>query len=298
MDKKLGEIEVQEKIIEIVQKRRKQISEIKLYFDWNNKQFYKDIVYLGENLKNLETIYTKEEYHKKCEDIISLTLSIGKIMDLNNSVKTILLSIKIFEEHKNYIKTRNNTNNKNKTFIKNLFNKKISIPLSQNCIITERIKTIIDFGNVNSYIMMKRFYESLFGNESTFFDDLNNYYNNVDDTNLNDDSNINKIKNKKEENKNKINIINNKFYTRMPFNFELDYPKTIYTACDIFHMLYNKMMDNTCYNPNFLTYIEELDEYIFNFFIQPCINDLVKLSDYIIKKEVEELNTNLDKLYK
>jgi hypothetical protein len=290
MEEKLDEIEIQEKIAEIVKKRHEQLSEIKLYYDLNNKQLYKDKVYLGENLQKFETIFNKKEYHIKCEDIISLTLSIGKVMDLNNSIKTILLCIKIFEEHKNYIKNKSN-NTKNKTFIQNIFNKKMSIPLSQNCLIKERIKTVIDFDNINSYIKMKRFYESLFGTDSTFFEDLNNYYNYKDEKNLEDNNN----NNKKEENKNKINKISYKFYNRMSFNFELDLSNTIYTACDIFYMLYNKMMDNICYNQNFLTYIEELDEYIINFFIQPCLNDLVKLSEYITKNKVNEHKNNLEK---
>jgi hypothetical protein len=112
-------------------------------------------------------------------------------------------------------------------------------------------------------------------------------------------------KNKSKENNNKINkiIINsfsafNKFYTRAPIIFEIDYPSIIYSSCDIFYMLYNKMMDNICYNPNFLPYIEELDEYILTYFIKPCLNDLIKISELIIKDEVDGLNLNLEKLYK
>ena len=119
---KIGQIDPQEKITKIVQKRHEQISEIKLYYDWNNQQFYKGIAYFGQNLDKFEIIFSKEEYKLKCENIISLSLSIGKILDLNNSIKTLLLSIKIFEEHKNYINNKNinNNDNNNKTFITNI----------------------------------------------------------------------------------------------------------------------------------------------------------------------------------
>ena len=58
------------------------------------------------------------------------------------------------------------------------------------------------------------------------------------------------------------------------------------------------MMDNICYNPNFLPYIEELDEYILTYFIKPCLNDLMKISELIIKDEIDGLNSNLENLYK
>ena len=292
---KIGQIDPQEKITKIVQKRHEQISEIKLYYDWNNQQFYKGIAYLGQNLDKFEKIFSKEEYKLKCENIISLSLSIGKILDLNNSIKTLLLSIKIFEQHKNHINNKNNNNNdnNNKTFITNLFLKNNFIPLSQNNFIKERIKQNSDNQN-DSYKIMSKFYKSLYGNDSNFFNDLNNYYNSQNEIN-------NKENNQKEEN-NKIkseSLSNtNIFYIRANICFNLDYPSTIYSACDIFYMLYNKMMDNICYNPNFLSYIEELDEYIINYFIKPCFDDLLKLSTFIVKNEVEELNSNLEKLYK
>ena len=296
MEKISEEIDPQEKITKIVQTRHEQISEIKIYFDWNNQQLYKGIARLGENLQKLETILTKKEYQLKCENIISLTLSIGKIMDLNNSIKTILLSIEIFNEHKSFLNNKNNSDDR--TFITKLFSKNNSIPLSQNVFIKERMK--INWDESNSFKKMLKFYESLFGNDSNFFNDFNNYLTFKEELTNNENKNI-----KKEENNNKLKRIKtnsfsafNKFYTRVPASFELDYPSIVYSACDIFYMLYNKMMDNICYNPNFLSYIEELDEYILSYFIKPCLNDLVKLSELIIKDEVEELNSNLEKFYK
>ena len=302
MDNISGQIDAQEKITKLVQKRHEQISEIKLYFDCNNKNFFKGIVKFGQNLNKFEQIFTKKECQLKCENIISLTLSIGKIMDLNNSIKTILLSIKIFEEHKKYIEyidKPNYSNNNKNDFITNIFHKKNSIPLSQNNFIKERIE-----GNIKnedpSYKIFSKFFNSLFGNDSNFFTDLNNYCIFQSSTNLN-----NKKKYDKKEENNKLNKINslsfsdiNIFYNRVNLNFELDYPSTVYSSCDLFYILYNKMMDNICYNPNFLSYIEELDEYIVNYFIKPSLNDLVKLSELIVKNEVEELNYNLEKIYK
>ena len=92
-------------------------------------------------------------------------------------------------------------------------------------------------------------------------------------------------------------MISNKFYNRVPTSFELDYPSTVFSACDIFYMIYNKMMDKICYNPNLLSYIYDLDKYIITYFINPCSNDLKKLSELIIQKEVEEINSNLEKFF-
>ena len=38
--------------------------------------------------------------------------------------------------------------------------------------------------------------------------------------------------------------VSNKFYNRMPISFELDYASTVYSACDIFFMLYNNYSNN------------------------------------------------------
>ena len=293
MEKIEDQIDVQAKITKIVLKRHEQISEIKLNFDKNNQQFYHGIARLGQNLEQFENIYSKEEYKVKCENIISLSLSLGKILDLNNSIKTILLSIKVFEEYKKYNKSNNNNN---KTFISTLFIKKSFIPLSQNNFIKERINQNIDNQN-DSYKIMSKFYNSLFGYDSNFFNDLNNYYNYENEL-------YNKENNNQKEDNNKINKIKslfndtNSFYIRTNICFNMDYAGIIFTACDIFYMLYNKMMDNICYNPNFLTYIEELDEYILNYFIKLCFEDLQKLCTLVIKNEVEELNSHLEKIYK
>ena len=294
----IDELDAQEKISKIVQKRHTQISEIKMYYDKKNKQPYRNIVQLGMNLTKFEIIFTKEDYKKKCEDIISLTLSIGKIMDLNNSIKTILISIKIFKEHNNYI---NKSNYKEKqTFITIMFDKNTSIPLSQNNFIKERISS--NNYKSDSFKKMQKFYESLYGNDANFFNDLNDYY--IFDSISNKKEKENNDIENEDSNKKLIKIItnsfsfSNKFYTRMNLFSESDYPSIIYSACDIFYILYNKMMDNICYNPNFLPYIEELDYYILNFFIKPCNDDLARLSELIIKIEINELNTNISKFYK
>ena len=295
----IDEFDVQEKISKIVQRRHIELSEIKKYFDINNIQPYKNIARIGQNLKLLEVIYSKEIYKQKCENIISITLSIGKIMDLNNSIKTILLSLKIFKEHKNYL--QNLYMNDKKNFITDMFEKNNSIPLSQNNFIKERISS--NSNNDVSFKKMQKFYESLYGNDSNFFNDLNNYYTfDSLSNNKENENDKNEIENE-DSNKKLIKLVSNsyanlnKFYSRMSLSIESDYPSIIYSACDVFHMLYNKMMDNICYNPNFLPYIKELDEYILYYFIKPCSNDLIKLSEVVIKKEISEFNSSLIKFY-
>ena len=295
----IDEFDVQEKISKIVQRRHIELSEIKKYFDINNIQPYKNIARIGQNLKLLEIIYSKEIYKQKCENIISITLSIGKIMDLNNSIKTILLSLKIFKEHKNYL--QNLYMNDKKNFITDMFEKNNSIPLLQNNFIKERISSNSD--NDVSFKKMQKFYESLYGNDSNFFNDLNDYYTfDSLSNNKENENDKNEIENE-DSNKKLIKLVSNsyanlnKFYSRMSLSIESDYPSIIYSACDVFHMLYNKMMDNICYNPNFLPYIKELDEYILYYFIKPCSNDLIKLSEVVIKKEISEFNSSLIKFY-
>ena len=278
----IDEFDVQDKISKLVQKRHLELSEIKKYFDINNIQPYKNIALIGQHLKLFEVIYSKEIYKQKCENIISITLSIGKIMDLNNSIKTILLSLKIFKEHKNYL--QNLYMNDKKNFITEMFEKNNSIPLSQNNFIKERISSNSE--KDVSFKKMQKFYESLYGNDSNFFNDLNDYYtfDNISN-NKENENDKNEIENE-DSNKKLIKIISNsyanlnKFYSRMSLSIETDYPSIIFSACDVFHMLYNKMMDNICY-----------------YFIKPCSNDLIKLSEVVIKKEISEFNSSLIKFY-
>ena len=124
------QIKVQEDIGRLVKYRQEQISELKLYYDNNNSKYYKDIVNFGQNLSKFENVFTKYQLRNRCENILSLALSLGKIIDLNNAVKTILIAIKIFEEHIMFAK--NAKKKEGKTFITKLFEKNNSIPLTQN----------------------------------------------------------------------------------------------------------------------------------------------------------------------
>lgn len=295
MDQLSDQIEAQEKISRLVKYRQDQISQLKLYFDCNNNKFYKDITKLASNLQKFENLFTKYDYRLRCENMISLSLSLGKIMDLNNSMKIILLALKIFEEHSNYLKNRKKKDGK--TFISKLFEKNSSIPLSENEMIKGRLK--INWNKNDSFKKISNFYEALFKNDSNFFNDFNSYLTYQKDSKIKANNNF-----KADEFNNKLENImsssfsySNKFYSRISTSFELDYPSIVYSACDIFFILYNKMMDKACYNSNLLFYIEELDKYIYNYFINPCSNELKKLSELIFQKEMQDININLNNFF-
>ena len=294
MDQLADQIEAQEKISRIVKLRQEQISEIKLFFDKNTLKFYKDIAKIGPNLQKFENIFSKYDYRLRCENLISLSLSLGKIMDLNNSVKVILIALKILQEHHNYI--RNKNKNDGKTFISKLFEKTGSIPLNQNESIKERLKNNYKTDNFKK---MVNFYDSLFRNDTNFFVDFNSYLTFQKDSKVKASNNfkMDDFNEKLEKIMSSSYSNSNKFYTRMPISFELDYPSTVYSACDVFFMLYNKMMDKICYNTNLLSYITELDKYIVHYFINLCSNDLKKLVEFIIQKDIQEININLEKFY-
>ena len=289
------QIKVQDKISKLVKTRQEQISELKLYFDANNTKYYKEIVKLGNNLSKFETMLTKYQLRLRCENIISLALSLGKTIDLNNAVKTILISIKIFEEHINY---KNNIKKKEgKTFITKLFEKNNSIPLTQNELIKERVNIFWD--KSDSFKKMANFYDSLFKKDSNTFKDFNSYLTYQKDSKRKEDNGF-----KMEDFNNKLDkvysnsySISNKFYNRMSISFELDYASTVNSACDIFFMIYNKMMDKICYVSNLLPYIYELDRYIVKEFIAPCANDLRQLAEYITEYEVRIVENELKKFF-
>src|SRR5688500_18528168 len=99
------QFELQNKISSIVKERQTQISELKNFYDRKNKKLYKEMILVASNLSSLEELFNnKLEYRIRVENLFSLSLSLGKVLDLNNSIKTILISLKIFDEHEAYIK--------------------------------------------------------------------------------------------------------------------------------------------------------------------------------------------------
>ena len=289
------QIKVQEDIGRLVKYRQEQISELKLYYDNNNSKYYKDIVNFGQNLSKFENVFTKYQLRNRCENILSLALSLGKIIDLNNAVKTILIAIKIFEEH--IIFAKNAKKKEGKTFITKLFEKNNSIPLSQNEMLKERVN--ITWDKSESFKKMANFYDALFKKDSNFFKDFNSYLTFQKDSKRKEENNF-----KMEDFNNKLDkiysnsySISNKFYNRINISFELDYASTVNSACDIFFMLYNKMMDKICYNSNLLPYITELDRYIVKEFIVPCKNDLIRLAEFIAESDIRSVDNELKKFF-
>jgi hypothetical protein len=289
------QIKVQEDIGRLVKYRQEQISELKLYYDNNNSKYYKDIVNFGQNLSKFENVFTKYQLRNRCENILSLALSLGKIIDLNNAVKTILIAIKIFEEHIMFAK--NAKKKEGKTFITKLFEKNNSIPLSQNEMLKERVN--ITWDKSESFKKMANFYDALFKKDSNFFKDFNSYLTFQKDSKRKEENNF-----KMEDFNNKLDkiysnsySISNKFYNRINISFELDYASTVNSACDIFFMLYNKMMDKICYNSNLLPYITELDRYIVKEFIVPCKNDLIRLAEFIAESDIRSVDNELKKFF-
>ena len=289
------QIKVQDKISRLVKLRQEQISELKLYFDSNNAKYYKDIVKLGQNLSKFESMLTKYQLRVKCENIISLGLSLGKTIDLNNAVKTILLSIKIFEEHINY--TKNLKKKEGKTFITKLFEKNNSIPLNQNELIKERVN--ISWDKSDSFKKLAIFYDSLFKKDLNTFKDFNDYLIYQKDSKRKEENGfkIDEFSNKLDKVYSNSYSTSNKLYNRMTISFELDYASTVNSACDIFFMIYNKMMDKVCYISNLLPYIYELDRYIVYEFIIPCLLDLKKLAEYITDNEIKSVENELKKFF-
>ena len=293
MDSELNnQIEMQKKISDIVKIRQEQITELKTFYDINNKKLYKEIILFGNNLLNFEEFISKGEYRLKCENIFSLALSIGRILDLNNSVKTILIALKIFDEHKYYLKYSKNTKN----FISKIFENNPAIPLLQNDFIKERIKSNPQ-NSTSNFKIMYEFYNSLNKNDSNFYPDFNKYFAFQTDSKSKNNANFNY-----EDFTSILNKVTNskhyKFYSRVKSSFVYDYPSIVITACDIFFLLYNKMMDKICYNPNLIMYIEKLDQDIVENFIRIVSDDLQQLSEYILNKECEDITKNLEKIYK
>ncbi len=83
---------------------------------------------------------------------------------------------------------------------------------------------------------MANFYDVLFKNDTNSFVDFNSYLTFQKDSKVKANNNF-----KMDDFNNKLDKIissscshSNKFYSRMPISFELDYSSTVYSFCDVF----------------------------------------------------------------
>lgn len=90
-----------------------------------------------------------------------------------------------------------------------------------------------------------------------------------------------------------INLLNYVFLK----SFDLDLCEIIISACDIFFILYNKLADKSCSQPDLVDYVNNLDDHIYEYFILPCSDNLQILSEYIMKREFDNLNNSLNKYF-
>ena len=143
------------------------------------------------------------------------------------------------------------------------------------------------------------FYEALFKKDSNFFKDFDSYLTYQKDSKRKENNGfkMDDFNNKLDKIYSNSYSISNKFYNRINISFELDYASTVNSACDIFFMLYNKMMDKICYNSNLLPYITELDRYIVKEFIVPCKNDLIRLAEFIAESDIRSVDNELKKFF-
>ena len=112
-----------------MRERQIQLSELKLFFNKQNNKRYKEIILLDLDL--YDELYSKVEQRSKCENLLSLIVSIGKVLEMNSSFKTVLLSLKIFEEHNKFIQSKPQV----KGFVYRLFEYNSSAPYIKNEII-------------------------------------------------------------------------------------------------------------------------------------------------------------------
>jgi hypothetical protein len=185
---------IQNKISSLVKERQTQLSELKCFYDNRNKRLYKEIVLLSGNLQYFEELFNnKAEFRLKIENLLSLSLSFGKILDLNHPVKTILLGLKIFEEHESYLKQNSNlqTNTQGvipmKSFISKMFEKTEVLPLMKNDFLKSKfiqsgsnkyqMNDNISNSSSSAVTSCKDFYQALYRNDINYWNDFNKYLN-------------------------------------------------------------------------------------------------------------------------
>jgi hypothetical protein len=277
------------KLSNLIKDRQTQILDLKKYFDRKNCELYKEVINISNNLCLYEEMLNnKVEYKNRTENIIALGTTIGKILDINNPVKTVLIAIKIFEEHESYLKGINSK----QTFLYKTFEKNDSTNLSHNTILKTK------FNNIKGSNPNKDFYAALFKEDGLFYEDFNKYLN------FQMDSKPNKENFKLDDFTSKMSklfqgsLVNYfKFYNRPHPSFDLDYSSIVVSTCDIIFILYNKLFDKIFASKEMVEIAHKLDNYIYKHIIKILSDDLQKISEYIVKKDMDEMMKNLDRLY-
>lgn len=301
MDDQLNkQIDMQNKITDLVKERQLQLTELKQFFDPKNSKLYKEIVNVSNCLPQFDELFNKYEQRVKLENIMSISVSLSKSLDLNNSIKTILIGLKVFEEHEGFLKNLTNQNKKG-FVIRNIFEKNDmnTIPLIKNDHTKTKFNNKENLGLGTNYQIAKDFYDSLFRNDGNFWNDFNKYLNFQLDLKQKTNSQF-----QVEDFATKLSKVMSgslansyKFYSRSQISFDLDFASVIGNSCDIFFMIYNKFIDKICYQPHLWDYLIKLDKHIQKYFIDQCAEDLQKLSENIAKNEIDDLMKNIDKLY-
>lgn len=170
--------DIEEKFVNLMKKRQIQLADLKEYYDKNSNKFYKEIIKIT---LDIDKVKTRQEVKERCEDFLSLINSIGKVIDLNNSIVSLFMCVKIFEEHKAY--TVKNKDNK-LLYVEKLFEDTTSIKFSKN----EAFKRITLNQNNKSYSNKDKveFYRMLYSETEGFQNiDFSNYLNIQMSKNLN-----------------------------------------------------------------------------------------------------------------
>jgi hypothetical protein len=170
-------VEINNKISSLVKERQSQISELKTYFNEKGRRLYKEIILVNDSLHCLEEVLTRPLYRLKVENLHSLSISLGKVLDLNHSVKTLIVSLKVFEEHENYLKQNLLGGTlKSKSFMYKMFERNETLPLSRNEMLKNKF---LNFSqqDTGSIMLMKDFYQALYRSDGDFWTEFNKYLN-------------------------------------------------------------------------------------------------------------------------
>lgn len=285
------ELDIQEKNIFLLKERQIQLSELKLYFSQSNNKKYKEVISL--NLTLFDEIYSKAEIRLKSETLLSLITSIGKYLELECPLKIILLCIKILEEHKRSINKLGN-----KGFLYKMFEYNSLIPINKDNIIKR-----LSFTNEKNQFYLMLLSKVCNHNKDndkqgklSTFNDFHLYLNYQMDNKqkpINSKENYNEIVDsisKQIDSKNKYY----KLYTKVYLNYEVSLSDVISHSCDVIMLLYNRLIDKSTCLIDFVEQVNLIDDLIYDLFIRPSSVELQKLAEYILNKEFDELNREIE----
>ena len=138
----------------VCNERQTQLSELKQLFNNSSQKMYKDMILMTSEVLSIHLDASEIKFRQ--EAFMSIGLSIGKVINQNNSLKSLLLTLKVLEEHDVYYSKKKQET----TFIHQMLEKNSLLPIRHSMAL--RMHFVADERKEKQFKLLSSFYGALY----------------------------------------------------------------------------------------------------------------------------------------